>query len=34
MGIARSTFYDTPPVEVGGAEIEARIRAIFDEFEA
>jgi putative transposase len=34
MGIARSTFYDAPPVNVGDAEIVARIRAICDEFEA
>jgi putative transposase len=34
MGIARSTFYDAPPTKVGDAEIEARIRAICDEFEA
>lgn len=34
MGIARSTFYDAPPVKVGDAEIVARIQAICDEFEA
>ncbi len=34
MGIARSTFYDAPPVKVGDAECMARIRAICDEFEA
>lgn len=34
MGIARSTFYDAPPVKVGDTEIVARIRAICDEFEA
>jgi putative transposase len=33
MGIARSTFYDAPPVKVGDAETVARIRAICDGFE-
>jgi putative transposase len=33
MGLARSTFYDTPPVSVDGDELLARIRAICDEFE-
>jgi len=34
MGIARSTFYDVPPMKVGDTEIVARIRVICDEFEA
>jgi len=34
MGIARSTFYDAPPMKLGDAAIVARIRAICDEFEA
>ena len=34
MGIARSTFYDAPPVKTADVEIGARLRAICDEFEA
>ena len=33
MGLARSTFYDTPPVSVDGDELIAGIGAICDEFE-
>ena len=33
MGLARSTFYDTPLVCVDGDELLARIGAICDEFE-
>ena len=33
MGLARSTFYDTPPVHLGVDELVARIGAICDEFE-
>jgi hypothetical protein len=33
MGLARSTFYDTPLVPLGGDELLARIGAICDEFE-
>jgi putative transposase len=33
MGLARSTFYDTPLVSVDGDELLARIGAICDEFE-
>ena len=34
MGIARSTFYDAPPVNIDDAGILAQIRVICDEFEA
>jgi len=34
MGIARSTFYDAPPVKAADVEIVARLRAVCDEFEA
>jgi putative transposase len=33
MGLARSTFYDTPLVALDGNELLARIGAICDEFE-
>ena len=33
MGLARSTFYDTPPVHLGVDELVARIGAICDDFE-
>ena len=33
MGLARSTFYDTPFVPLDGDELLARIGAICDEFE-
>ena len=33
MGLARSTFYDTPPVPLGADELVGRISAICDEFE-
>ena len=34
MGLARSTYYDAPPVKTPDAEIVANITAICDEFEA
>jgi putative transposase len=33
MGLARSTFYDTPLVPLNGDELLARVGAICDEFE-
>lgn len=33
MGLSRSTYYDAPSVNVGDAEIVARMREICDEFE-
>jgi putative transposase len=34
MGLARSTYYDAPPVKTADVEIVANITAICDEFEA
>ena len=34
MGVARSTFYDAPAVNLDDAEIAGRMQMICDEFEA